>query len=653
MCFRCSKCQTPESVIGEVEMSPWKLAEKARRGLRTMFFVVAMAASLLASSLPVLVAVADVAVTWAVISSLTCLTCCGVGDHLRQYSFRISLIDVPFVSSFRSLAFICLSYLCHDPAVAHGPYLGMVSLCSFGSILLVSLKACVFTHMEVEEASSSSSVEWPKAHLKNSWGMPILLLSFVIFGFTHVFVAYRAKCRARRKLLYHKIDQEAVLSCKMGFSGYQKAHWRSLTFSSEKMLMYDSELMRNPFRGTASAWKGEEGLQPRALAGPDSLFITIRGLTLHYKLCLPCGPPPHNLSTQETGVRRLRLDKQVSNVTSQPRRHHLHRSYSIQLDKSSLYDPLLNSYLTSPISMFHTYQNNDVNHQLGSTSPTGPLDGNGRFGVVLVHGFGGGVFQWRHVMGELSQQLCCPVAAFDRPGWGLTSRLFRKDLPNPYMLESQVDLLLSFCSEMGFSSVVLVGHDDGGLLALRAAERVQAPTSNNSISIKGVVLLNVSLSREVVPPFARILLYTSLRKKHLVRPLLRTEITQVVSRRAWCDTAKLTTDTLMLYKAPLCVEAWDEALSEISRLSYEMVLSSQNAASLLKSIGDLPILVVAGAEDALIPLKSAQVLASKLANSRLVAINGCGHLPHEESPEALVSALTSFISRLVPRPPET
>lgn len=37
----------------------------------------------------------------------------------------------------------------------------------------------------------------------------------------------------------------------------------------------------------------------------------------------------------------------------------------------------------------------------------------------------------------------------------------------------QVELLLSFCSEMGFSSVVLVGHDDGGVLALKAAERLR------------------------------------------------------------------------------------------------------------------------------------------------------------------------------------
>lgn len=47
----------------------------------------------------------------------------------------------------------------------------------------------------------------------------------------------------------------------------------------------------------------------------------------------------------------------------------------------------------------------------------------------------------------------------------------------------QVDLLLSFCSEMGFSSVVLIGHDDGGLLALMAAQKVQASSNSFNVSM--------------------------------------------------------------------------------------------------------------------------------------------------------------------------
>lgn len=46
----------------------------------------------------------------------------------------------------------------------------------------------------------------------------------------------------------------------------------------------------------------------------------------------------------------------------------------------------------------------------------------------------------------------------------------------------QVDLLLSFCQEMKFTSVVLVGHDDGALLALKAAERLQSSQNSGNVS---------------------------------------------------------------------------------------------------------------------------------------------------------------------------
>ncbi|CAL5443065.1 unnamed protein product [Camellia sinensis] len=38
------------------------------------------------------------------------------------------------------------------------------------------------------------------------------------------------------------------------------------------------------------------------------------------------------------------------------------------------------------------------------------------------------------------------------------------------MIDISVELLLSICVEMSFSSVILVSHDDGGLLALKAAQ---------------------------------------------------------------------------------------------------------------------------------------------------------------------------------------
>jgi len=38
--------------------------------------------------------------------------------------------------------------------------------------------------------------------------------------------------------------------------------------------------------------------------------------------------------------------------------------------------------------------------------------------LVLVHGFGGGVFQWRHLMEGLALRTQARVVAFDRPAFG-------------------------------------------------------------------------------------------------------------------------------------------------------------------------------------------------------------------------------------------
>ncbi|KAH6756609.1 alpha/beta-Hydrolases superfamily protein [Perilla frutescens var. hirtella] len=622
--------------------------QKLRRSVRTAYFVVVMVASLLAVSLPLVVAISDAVLPCLLIPSFTCVGCVSLRENLRRYAFRSSLMDIPVVSIIRSIIIMSAYSICDLQALSHGSYLGTVTFCSFISILLLSFKACVFTINSQFEQESSTSLSRKRPHLKKSWGMPVLFLSSVVFALGHIVVAYHTSCKARRKLMFHRVDLEAVLSCKMVFSTYQKVP-RSPTPSAGKSFRSDVETGRK-----APGLVHDEGQLPVSLlADVDSLFISCRGLTVHYKLSMP-GSPCRSLSSK-TFFDRLSLSTPVKNSLN------IHRSVSNTFNSSisPLYTPLLASSPTSPISetvpilCLNENCEEDLS-KLGSPLMEQDMTTNEQLGIVLVHGFGGGVFSWRKVMGHLARQIGCTVAAFDRPGWGLTSRPRRKDwednpLTNPYKIDNQAELLLSFCLEMGFSSVVLVGHDDGGLLALKAAQKVQLSANALKLEIKGVVLLNVSLSRELVPAFARILLRTSLGKKHLVRPLLRTEITQVVNRRAWYDETKLTTDVLSLYKAPLHVEGWDEALHEIGKLSNETVLSPQDTGLMLKAVEILPILVIGGAEDVLVPLKSVQTMASKLVNSRLVAISGCGHLPHEECPKALLAAMSPFISRFLVR----
>lgn len=134
-----------------------------------------------------------------------------MGEIKYRLGLNLPLLYVLLYSDYDSLMFAGVYTICDGPALSHGPYLGTVTLCSFLSIVLLSVKACVFTvnsQIEVEAASASSPRQ--RLHLKKSWGMPVLFLSSVVLALGHTVVAYRTSCRARRKFLFHRVDPEAV-----------------------------------------------------------------------------------------------------------------------------------------------------------------------------------------------------------------------------------------------------------------------------------------------------------------------------------------------------------------------------------------------------------------------------------------------------------
>ncbi|KAK9793203.1 hypothetical protein WJX73_006067 [Symbiochloris irregularis] len=92
--------------------------------------------------------------------------------------------------------------------------------------------------------------------------------------------------------------------------------------------------------------------------------------------------------------------------------------------------------------------------------------------VILTHGFGAGVFAWRHIMQPLANKTGCRVLAFDRVGFGLTSRPdwnTNSTELNPYSNMQQSDIIHKLCEELNLDRVILCGHADGSVIALTAA----------------------------------------------------------------------------------------------------------------------------------------------------------------------------------------
>ncbi len=249
---------------------------------------------------------------------------------------------------------------------------------------------------------------------------------------------------------------------------------------------------------------------------------------------------------------------------------------------------------------------------------------------VLLHGFGASLYSWQAVMEPLSA--LGTVIAYDRPAFGLTERPLTWDGPNPYGPEAQVALVIGLLDHFGIQQAILVGNSAGGTVAMQTArahpERVAA-----------LILVDPAVyNGGGAPAWVRPLLATP-QMRHL-GPLLARQIqTQgpALLKLAWHDPTQLTAETVALYQKPLQVDNWDRALWELTLASRAPGLADHLVEF------NLPILVITGDDDRIVPTAESVRLAGELPGAELAVIPAAGHVPHEEKPEAFMQAVTGFL----------
>ena len=79
------------------------------------------------------------------------------------------------------------------------------------------------------------------------------------------------------------------------------------------------------------------------------------------------------------------------------------------------------------------------------------------------------------------------------------------------------------------------------------------------------------------------------------------------------------------------------------RVAWKPYMHSLTLPSLLPSVRT-PTLIVWGRQDAIAPLNCGELYRRSIANSRLIEIDGCGHMPEMEQPEQFVSTVRYFLS---------
>ncbi len=264
--------------------------------------------------------------------------------------------------------------------------------------------------------------------------------------------------------------------------------------------------------------------------------------------------------------------------------------------------------------------------ELGSGSPS----------FVLLHGFGASVYSWREVIQPLSQY--GRVIAYDRPAFGLTDRPMPGEWSgeSPYSLASQSRILIELLDAKGIDWAILVGNSAGGTLALYTA--LNYPTR-----VQALILVDAAVysGGPGFPDWLRPLLETPQARR--IGPLLVRSIQETgmqILIKAWNDPSKITDDIRANYRKPLQLANWDRAL-------YELTIAS-SPTHIVERLQELrlPVLVVTGDNDRIVPTEQSLRLAKKIPGAKLAVIPSCGHVPQEECPQAFMKAVGVFMAGL-------
>jgi pimeloyl-ACP methyl ester carboxylesterase len=226
------------------------------------------------------------------------------------------------------------------------------------------------------------------------------------------------------------------------------------------------------------------------------------------------------------------------------------------------------------------------------------------------------------------------VIAYDRPAFGLTSRPMPGEWQgqNPYSPESQAAIVIGLMDALGVETAYLVGNSAGGTVSVYTALTYPERVS-------GLILVDAAIyTGGGSPAWARPLLGTP-QMRHL-GPLLARQIATSGDdfiRTAFHDPSLVTPDILAGYRKPLRAHNWDRALWELTAASRPLGLADR-----LDEL-TLPVLVITGDDDRIVPTEQSIRLAGDIPGAALVVIKNAGHLPHEEKPEEFMQAVREFL----------
>ncbi|HEV1998833.1 MAG TPA: alpha/beta fold hydrolase [Candidatus Dormibacteraeota bacterium] len=257
--------------------------------------------------------------------------------------------------------------------------------------------------------------------------------------------------------------------------------------------------------------------------------------------------------------------------------------------------------------------------------------------LLLLHGIGSSSLTWKRVIETLARRYT--VIAPDLLGHGTSERL-RGD----YSLGAHASGVRDLMVKLGYDRATVCGHSLGGGVAMVFA--YQFPERCERL----VLVSSGGLGQEVSP----LLRLLSLPGSDLVVPLgTFSGLTRTVSRVGGA------LGRLGLQLSPRVDELWqcytslgsqDARKAFLSTLREVVDFQGQRVSAVdrLYLASQVPVMIVWGSRDEIIPVDHAHSAHREMPGSRLEIFEGVAHFPHAEQPERFVELLDDFFAQNKP-----
>jgi pimeloyl-ACP methyl ester carboxylesterase len=261
--------------------------------------------------------------------------------------------------------------------------------------------------------------------------------------------------------------------------------------------------------------------------------------------------------------------------------------------------------------------------------------------IVLVHGLGGSHLNWDLLAPLIRGH--ARVLALDLPGFGRSEPAGRRTT-----VQDNVEVLDRFLTEVAGTPVVLIGNSMGGMISI--LETARAPEK-----VTGLVLLDAAVPgpRCALDPLVALMFalysipllgerFMALRRKRSTPERQVRDVLRLCGLDVEALPPGMIDRSVALIRGRADVPGMDRAFISAARSLVLLLADPRRYREAMASIR-VPVLMVQGDEDRLVPVAAARDTAGRNPTWRYLELPGVGHVPQLQVPERVAEEVLDWV----------